>query len=340
MIFILSCATDDAVYQVSDRRLVWLGGSAPGSVKDDQSNKAVLVDGRMAFGYTGIAEINGAGGDYWLASLFGNQSTSDLAVVAERIRAEATREFKRMSVPDRRWLRHAFVGVGWATYRGESAVLPMLVTVTNALDASGEWEVAPSPEFRMLLNRWGATAAGFSIAFAGQSLIDGEKKAIWRHVRRVVRRGAPRLAMLRALIDSCMWIASRHSTVGKSLMALCIPKIAVLRQRASGQIFLLTGPPGDDAPTFLYVPGTGERSVIYGPHFAAGGNSSYRFSRWASSAGGLTIRAGADGAASRPTAARAPPWPPRSSAQAVLEHARAQRTSSTPSPSPRTARAS
>jgi hypothetical protein len=42
-------------------------------VKDDESNKAVLIDGRMAYGYTGIAEVGGIRTDDWLAGLFGNQ---------------------------------------------------------------------------------------------------------------------------------------------------------------------------------------------------------------------------------------------------------------------------
>src|SRR5687768_9667498 len=135
MTFILSCATKDAVYQVSDRRLTWLGGSAPGSVKDDESNKAVLIDGRMAFGYTGLAEVQGLRTDYWLAKLFGNVPTADLAAVAERIRSQATEAFSNMKVSNPRWLRHAFVGIGWGTYRSETELVPILVTISNALNA-------------------------------------------------------------------------------------------------------------------------------------------------------------------------------------------------------------
>lgn len=278
MTFILSCATHDAVYQVSDRRLTWLGGPDAGTVKDDESNKAVLIDGRMAFGYTGIAEVEGTRTDYWLAQLFGHVPTKDLAAVAERIRQEATSAFRRTRVANSQWLRHAFVGVGWGSYQAENFLAPFLVTITNALDAAGEWEYAPSADFRFVLNQWGATVGEFAIASAGQSLAGAERKAIWRHVRRVVRRDAPRRAMLRALIDSCLWVAGRYATVGKSLMVLCIPRSAVERQFATGEIIALTGPPGDDFASFLYLREGGASLTQYGPHFAAGGSVMTDFS--------------------------------------------------------------
>lgn len=157
MTFILSCATHDAVYQISDRRLTWLGGRDAGAVKDDESNKAVLIDGRMAFGYTGIAEVEGARTGYWLAKLFGNVPTRDLAAVAEHLRTEATSAFARTRVSNAQWLRHAFVGVGWGSYRGEKSLEPLLVAITNALNVAGEWDDVPSPEFRLALNQWGDT---------------------------------------------------------------------------------------------------------------------------------------------------------------------------------------
>ena len=49
---ILSCLTDDAVYQVSDRRLTSF--SAPHAPIDEDTNKALLVDGRLAFGTPGF----------------------------------------------------------------------------------------------------------------------------------------------------------------------------------------------------------------------------------------------------------------------------------------------
>ena len=54
MTLILDCIARDAVFQVSDRRLT---GAYGGTAVDDQSNKAVVVDGRIVFGYTGLASL-------------------------------------------------------------------------------------------------------------------------------------------------------------------------------------------------------------------------------------------------------------------------------------------
>lgn len=73
MTLILDCIARDAVFQVSDRRLTDAYG---GTVVDDQSNKAVVVDGRVVFGYTGLATIDGqrtrTGDSRWAYARYGN----------------------------------------------------------------------------------------------------------------------------------------------------------------------------------------------------------------------------------------------------------------------------
>ena len=67
MTLVLSCATSDFVFQVSDRRLTYVSGPKKGQTADDEANKAVIVGHRMAFGYTGIATIGAQSSDVWLA---------------------------------------------------------------------------------------------------------------------------------------------------------------------------------------------------------------------------------------------------------------------------------
>ena len=64
MTLILTCLTDDCVYQVSDRRLTSF--DPPRAPIDDEANKALIVGGRVAFGYTGISKVNGEKTDHWL----------------------------------------------------------------------------------------------------------------------------------------------------------------------------------------------------------------------------------------------------------------------------------
>ena len=271
MTFILSCATSDAVYQVSDRRVTTLSGPNPGAVIDDESNKAVVIDGRVAFSYTGLAEIEGNRTDDWLATRFGHVQTNDLGAVAERIRSSASNAFKRIRVADRRWLRHAFVGVGWARPRDVPGPIPVLLTISNALDPAGEWESQPRTEFSFVVNRWWETKGGFSIATAGQTLSAAEKKVMWRHMRRAIKRGQGRRAILHAMILACRWAATRYTGVGPSLMAMCIPKAGAVSIMETGQVMmLLSNDPEGDIPTFYYAP-PDSPTTFYGPHFVTGG---------------------------------------------------------------------
>src|SRR4051812_26726217 len=110
MTLVLSCLTDDVVYQVSDRRLTTF--EVPRRIMDDNSNKAVFVGGRVAFGYTGISHIENQRADTWLLGVVRTQDTNNMSATAEAIREAATRAFRRMPVASR-YKRHAFQGVGW-----------------------------------------------------------------------------------------------------------------------------------------------------------------------------------------------------------------------------------
>ena len=103
MTLVLSCATREFLFQVSDRRLTSLVSKA---IIDDEANKAVLVGSRMAFGYTGLAYVGTERTDLWLTRVAADGSTLDLAKVCERIRERASKGISSSS-------QHAFVGIGW-----------------------------------------------------------------------------------------------------------------------------------------------------------------------------------------------------------------------------------
>jgi hypothetical protein len=64
--YILSCITDDVVYQVSDRRFTSF--EPPYDIVED-SNKAVLYENRMVFAYSGISHVGTVRTDEWLAKV-------------------------------------------------------------------------------------------------------------------------------------------------------------------------------------------------------------------------------------------------------------------------------
>ncbi len=269
MTFILNFATSEHVFQVSDRKLTFFPS---GKIYDEESNKAVMVNGRMAFAYTGLGKIGRESTDNWLVKKIASITDDNLGAVAEKIRQEATKDFARLSTPNRNMLKHAFVGVGWTIYNGETELSPILLTIDNALNKSGEWSANISKEFKTTLNGWG-NSKDFCIGSAGVSVSPAEKKTIWRHLSRIVKRGELQLAILRGMVDACLWIADRHTPwVGKSLMALCIPKKAVLNTMKTGRTIMLLGG-SEETTSFFYIPKDGKRAINFGPHFVSRGNA-------------------------------------------------------------------
>ena len=64
MTIVLDCFARDAAFQISDRRLT--DAAHPGVLIDDETNKALLLNGRVVFSYTGLASIDGQRTDEWL----------------------------------------------------------------------------------------------------------------------------------------------------------------------------------------------------------------------------------------------------------------------------------
>jgi hypothetical protein len=281
MTLILSCATPDYVFQVSDRRLTAMTGDA----FDDENNKAVVIGGRLAFGYTGHSQVHGMKTDDWLVATARSVPTQNLRLVCEHIRDGASAHFARIRP---RWvrtfghagaLRHAFVAVGWAQYPGADRLEPLYVTVSNALDDHGDWRDEPERDFSIMDNPWGAMSGGFFIQSAGQTLAPEEKRAIWRHVRRCAKHSAAPGAFQRALIDAALFVATRrekrpgHGPIGRSLLAICIPRVAAEEMTRSRVYRAIYGWPTPLVTTFLYVPLSGQTVEVCGPSFAGDGTA-------------------------------------------------------------------
>jgi hypothetical protein len=162
------------------------------------------------------------------------------------------------------------VGIGWAGRAGRPALQPTFCTISNALGTNGEWSSTPSADFLVEVNRWGQIGAGFAIAVTGQTLRSNEKHAIWRLIRRCVRRAAGPEAILRSLILAMSFVADRYPRVGRNLMALCMPRVASEHYASTGNCLFVSSGPVAETNTFLYVSRLGSE-VQFGPHFAIDG---------------------------------------------------------------------
>jgi hypothetical protein len=271
MTLILWCVTPDFVYQVSDRRLIW----ADGRVEDDERNKAVLVDGRFAFGYTGLAEIGGVKTDEWLARVAADGPTHDMSAILTRIRDRATEAFRSINIfPE--YKGHAFQGVGWVFDRGFPGGVPAVLTTGNVLDSDHNWLPAANDVFDSRYRFFDGLTNGFEVGSVGQGIAQDHKEDVLHRIEQLARRAAPPGEMLGALVDGVRYLAEWYRSIGHSLMAISIPRSAALRFVQSGRMAALSSGPLESHTTFLYV-SSDNRTESYGPHFATPGAAMTNF---------------------------------------------------------------
>jgi hypothetical protein len=262
MTYVLACLTRNIVYQVSDRRLTTI--EPPYKLFDDESNKAVVVNGRISFAYTGLAAVEGIRTDLWLARVIGEGATNNMREVAERIQARATMAFSRLNVPTQS-KRHAFQGVGFFRLLGESQDTPGVITIDNAIDKeSGEWLKEALPTFQIKTHFQRLFPGKCFLTSVGVMPSQPERRAILRHVLRPLKhRNATDRAVTHALANAVRWISTRHSAVGAGMMAIKLMKDRIDAADQSGNYSMRAG------EDFVYISASGHTRV-FGPNLVFG----------------------------------------------------------------------
>ena len=215
MTLVLTAACRDHVFLVADRRLTLYPS---GRLQDDNRNKATVYDNRLAFGYSGLADIAGQPTDLWLAEQLAGIGKPLLETLAER----ATDTWKSLSphLSDKA-RRHAFVMVGWGRNQARQPV-PVVATISNALGVNGSWLADATPTFsveRYLLkrHRWGFFRP------VGADVRPHELVDLHRRLRPCLKRVTRRVPAIIALGDTIRQVAARDRTVGSSLVGVVLP---------------------------------------------------------------------------------------------------------------------
>ena len=222
MTLILSAATEEYVVQVSDRRLTWISDPKTGQTADDDSNKAVLFEHRMAFAYTGLAEVEGIRTDKWLTRVLANANTGSLSEACAVLRAGATDAFRQMALsPDKK--RHAFVGIGWTRRQVDEPFQPIIIEISNAQDEAGEWLEAAREEFKLSYRTW-MQSENILWKATGQRLDNQVRKTLERSLRTIVKKAPNPESLARVLVKQIRDIASKNISVGQNLLVVSLPK--------------------------------------------------------------------------------------------------------------------
>lgn len=254
MTLILSCITERFVVQVSDRCLSDLRTGRP---IEQEANKAVFLSNRVAFGFTGLAEIEGKPADIWLRDVLIPHESVGHGV--QLVVDESTRAFAEMRA-SRAAKRQAFVGVGWALFEHLSDdLLPFGVIITNALTEHG-WLPEAEPTFVgdvKVLNQGG----GYIWTDAG-GLPDRRKTNLNRMVRRLADRRLTAAAMADLFIRETRAMAKADRRIGRGLMVSSIPRSVT----ATHDLLALSSLPTDSELTFAHMRHDDSVDVREGPH--------------------------------------------------------------------------
>ncbi len=273
MTFVLSCITSDAVFQVVDRKIFKDDGGSYSDL-DSDANKAVFVDGRFSFGYSGLAEISGQSTDSWLQERLAEADDRTALNILEHLRCEASKTFKTIRKLSSSQRRIAFETVFWATSEDQpkkikpGQYVPSIAVVENALDDSFNWQKTARPEFAlrasMILLE---SKKDIHISSIGCPLSTPEKGAIMKHIGRAVRKknAPPSLTMVR-MFEAVDWLRRRGKLVGGGMVGTYIPKTAVAKYEQTDSFHAMYSMPKRDVVCFFDVQekptATGHRSPL------------------------------------------------------------------------------
>jgi len=280
---ILTVLTHSYVAQVSDRRLMTTGG---GQIEenDDEQNKAVLWCGRLAFAYSGFADLGPEGRtDLWLARTLSDIATSDQPPEAPppeqrnqnfmlaQLALRATDEFLTPRIQNlaEAVRRQTFVAVGWARFGDEPDFSPYLGLVSNMHAPDGQPLETPDPQFAFLYRRLEPSEAGHFASF-GQTFDSAEEAAMIQQLGALDSAFPGPDAIIQALVDKMREKAAENSLVGPGMLINVLPRAAI--RPGQEEHTALLGPPTPDQQTFLYVPSDPDAPwVAYGPVVTCGG---------------------------------------------------------------------
>lgn len=263
---ILNVATPDHIFQVGDRRLTRL---SDGSLIDDDTNKAVFFCGRLAISYTGLAQIDGTRTDLWLTKVLADAKCVTLSDATAEIQTRATEAFRRIPLTSEQ-KRHAFVGVGWTKLSEEEPYHPFVCYISNYHDDEGK-------RTKRALEKFGLK---YQILFGlgqhtfldiGASLSKEQYNRCFRTLRKATERKVTPQTIINILADTIRQVSRSQRTVGGELLAVVIPKASVeTDSRYKGSIFSQYS---SNEASFMYMPSTSTKSIVYGPNMVCNGGS-------------------------------------------------------------------
>ena len=263
MTLILSCITNEYVFQVSDRRLTNLHTERP---DPNEYNKAVDFWGRLAFGYTGVARVNNTYIDDWIAKTIIDCSSVYEAI--NTLKDSASGFFKHFNY------KQAFIATGWLQRNLWDYNHPFISVISNYYDEYLNDTNTITDSFRekaIILNEIaGEKFNFFSVPHTLKSSVSdylNSKLTIFTNSKKLI---SP-LTYINILVKAFRDHSSGNDGIGDNLLALCIPKKAIEADYfhiKDGILCYLysSGVRKKNSRKFLYYPSNRYKGISYGPN--------------------------------------------------------------------------
>jgi len=253
MTLVLTCLTNDHILQVADRRVTL----EDGTLKDDDTTKAIFYCGRFAVSFTGPDEMDDKPTAEWIA-----WRMKDASNIMEAMRSIAGRaeDLYRGKLG----YKFAVVAAGWITLRGTKQPLPHLSVASNFINNHGQWQSSSSERMTIVADFPLKNSPYFFFA-AGQKLTGQEEARLKNSITRAIKSKTPAMSLAYILTETVQGVArgndERSRRVGKGMIIHLLPrKIAEIE---SNEVFLQCGL-SDDAFSFDYVSSEGQRDPLKG----------------------------------------------------------------------------
>lgn len=288
MTLVLSLITESWAIQVSDRRLVWLGPNDEIVRKDDERNKAVLWCNRLAFAYTGLAELGPRREptDEWLTRVLSEwwveageveqKQDAVVAAIADRAGAAIRRPRIARAIPPH-LRRHAFVGTGWARFDGKGDMAPYIAQIHN-FPKSKDRHAPAADKFAVAILRLPEGEKQISVNWMGQELEEPETAMLEQLKRADPRSREYGEHAAQVMVRVVRSVASRNELVGRGLLISSLPRWAIHPREA--ETFVVASGPMAGELTFLHLPANADEPVIRGPRYVCEGRQMANFEAW------------------------------------------------------------
>lgn len=268
MTLILGLLTQDYVLLAADRRVTFLQS---GDVKDDERCKLVSLCGHSGIAYTGLAELGGCPTHEWICHRLVDVRARAPLQAFHALRDAASAAFTRLaSNPP---YRHSFLLAGYTPLK-VGGWAPYFALVSNGYDADRKWLPTPSNRF-IAFSRVLQSDELYAARREGVDFRPGRGKTLDRNVSRLLQRGIGAREVQRLLVDEIVYTAVQKQRVGKTVLAVSIPRAAV--EQNGQDIMVISGPTDPTVATFGYFRPGFDEVKQYGPAFACGDSATTDF---------------------------------------------------------------